>query len=59
MWDSGVASAATPVEGGGLRGMRERAAVYDGFVEVGPSADGGWRVRTELLVAGAAAETPA
>jgi signal transduction histidine kinase len=30
--------------GAGLRGMRERAAVYEGQLEVGPGADGGWRV---------------
>jgi signal transduction histidine kinase len=59
VWDSGAAGAAAPIEGGGLRGMRERAAVYDGVVEVGPSVDGGWRVRTELLLADAAAETSA
>jgi signal transduction histidine kinase len=59
VWDSGTASAASPIEGGGLRGMRERAAVYDGVVEVGPSEQGGWRVRTELLLDRAAAETPA
>jgi signal transduction histidine kinase len=34
--------------GAGLRGMRERAAVYDGELQAGPSDDGGWRVR--LLV---------
>ena len=31
--------------GAGLRGMRERAAVYDGIVEAGPVEAGGWRVR--------------
>ena len=31
-------------EGGGLRGMRERAAVYDGTVQAGPRRDGGWQV---------------
>ena len=35
-----------PTEGVGLRGMRERAAVYDGVVEAGPLDGGGWRVRT-------------
>jgi signal transduction histidine kinase len=36
-------------EGGGLRGMRERAAVYDGAVNAGPQAGGGWRVVAELV----------
>ena len=37
-------------EGGGLRGMRERAAVYGGVVEAGPHPDGGWCVRTRLAL---------
>ena len=36
-------------EGGGLRGMRERAAVYDGGVDAGPQPGGGWRVVAELF----------
>ncbi len=36
-------------EGGhGLIGMRERVALYDGTLEVGPSADGGFSVRAKL-----------
>ncbi|HEY5431073.1 MAG TPA: histidine kinase [Solirubrobacteraceae bacterium] len=35
-------------DGAGLRGMRERAAVYDGTLEAGPSRLGGWRVRAAL-----------
>jgi signal transduction histidine kinase len=34
--------------GGGLRGMRERAAVYGGTVEAGPLGEGGWRVHATL-----------
>jgi signal transduction histidine kinase len=40
-------------EGGGLRGMRERAAVYDGTVASGPRPDGeGWRTAATLTFAG-------
>ena len=34
--------------GNGLLGMRERVAVLGGTVEVGPHADGSWKVRAEL-----------
>ncbi|MEA2157192.1 MAG: hypothetical protein QOE11_3332, partial [Solirubrobacteraceae bacterium] len=42
---------ADPVAGRGLRGMHERAAVYEGNVSAGPRPEGGWRVRLELPVA--------
>ena len=32
----------------GLRGMRERAAVYDGELNAGPAPNGGWRVHLVL-----------
>jgi signal transduction histidine kinase len=32
----------------GLRGMRERAAIYDGELSAGPAPDGGWRVHLVL-----------
>ncbi|HTE60491.1 MAG TPA: histidine kinase [Solirubrobacteraceae bacterium] len=32
----------------GLRGMRERAAVYDGELDAGPAPEGGWRVHLVL-----------
>jgi signal transduction histidine kinase len=34
--------------GSGLRGMRERVAVYDGFVQAGPRSQGGWLVEAQL-----------
>ncbi len=37
-------------EGGGLRGMRERASVYGGIVQAGPHPDGGWSVRARLAL---------
>lgn len=46
--DEGPPTATATHEGGGLRGMRERAAVYDGNVHAGPRRDGGWQVRTRL-----------
>jgi signal transduction histidine kinase len=49
--DAGPPAAAATHEGGGLRGMRERAAVYDGTVQAGPRRDGGWQVRTRLAYA--------
>ena len=51
--DTGTASGAAPTQdGGGLRGMRERAGVYGGVLEAGPSAGGGWRVSTRLTALG-------
>jgi signal transduction histidine kinase len=46
--DAGPLTDVATHEGGGLRGMRERAAVYDGTVDAGPRRDGGWQVRTRL-----------
>lgn len=34
--------------GRGILGMRERAALYDGTIEVGPHVDGGWLVTAQL-----------
>jgi signal transduction histidine kinase len=49
--DAGPPTAIPAREGGGLRGMRERAAVYDGTIQAGPRRDGGWQVRTRLAYA--------
>ena len=44
-------------DGRGLLGMRERAHIYDGELDAGPTEDGGWRVHLQLQ-ADAAAPTP-
>jgi signal transduction histidine kinase len=46
--DTGIAKPAPGAGGAGLRGMRERAAVYGGTLDAGPGPDGGWRVRASL-----------
>jgi signal transduction histidine kinase len=47
--DTGRPAPEPPTDGSaGLRGMRERAAVYDGALEAGPQQQGGWRVRLVL-----------
>jgi signal transduction histidine kinase len=46
--NTGIPIPAPAVEGGGLRGMRERAAVYDGAVSAGPRPEGGWVVAARL-----------
>jgi signal transduction histidine kinase len=48
--DNGTALVVDSGDGGGLRGMRERAAVYGGVLEAGPHPDGGWQVRTRLAI---------
>jgi signal transduction histidine kinase len=58
--DHGAAAVAVADEGGGLRGMRERAAVYDGTIASGPRPDGdGWRTATRLTFAGRPSPTAA
>ena len=43
----------TPLSPGGrgLRGMRERAAAYGGWLDAGPGPEGGWRVHLHLALA--------
>jgi signal transduction histidine kinase len=41
-------------DGRGLLGMRERANIYDGELDVGPTVDGGWRVHLRLQTDSAA-----
>jgi signal transduction histidine kinase len=47
--DTGQRGLQPPADGSaGLRGMRERAAIYDGELTAGPLPDGGWRVHLVL-----------
>ena len=46
--DDGQASTTGVTSGLGLRGMAERAAALGGHVDVGPRAEGGWRVHAML-----------
>jgi signal transduction histidine kinase len=45
---NGGSESGQPSDGRGLLGMRERANVYDGELDVGPTEDGGWRVHLRL-----------
>jgi len=40
--------ALSAADGSGLLGMRERANIYDGELDVGPTEDGGWRVHLRM-----------
>lgn len=48
--DTGVMPHRPSADGAGLRGMRERAAVYQGTLEAGPGEAGGWVVRAYLRI---------
>ncbi len=51
--DGRGASAPQTSAGHGIVGMRERVALYDGSLEVGPLPGGGYGVRASLPIAGA------
>jgi signal transduction histidine kinase len=55
---SAVGESLTGSDGRGLRGMRERAHIYDGDLDVGPTDDGGWRVHLRLQADAPAPQTP-
>jgi signal transduction histidine kinase len=40
---------AQTTRGRGLMGMRERATACGGTIEAGPSAEGGWRIRLQIV----------
>jgi len=46
--------AGNPVEGNGIRGMRERAALLGGALDAGPREARGWRVRATIPLNGGA-----
>ena len=48
--DEGRARPGTEGSGFGLRGIRERAKLHHGEVEIGPRAERGWRTRARLRV---------
>jgi signal transduction histidine kinase len=48
--DTGIMPHRPSADGAGLRGMRERAAVYQGTLEAGPGETGGWVVRAYLRI---------
>ena len=50
--DDGQGTVGPPAVGNGLTGMRERAALVGGSVDVGPLEGGGFRVRVRLPVNG-------
>lgn len=50
--DDGRSDSAGVSPGHGLRGMAERAAALGGRVDVGPRAEGGWRVHAVLPLSG-------
>ncbi len=52
--DTGTGTGVPHLDGQGIAGMRERAAIYGGQVTAGPDPAGGWRVRARLNLGAAA-----
>jgi signal transduction histidine kinase len=50
VFDDGVVVAKSPPGGRGIAGMHERVALYDGVLEVGPRAGGGFAVGARFPV---------
>jgi len=46
--DDGRISPSAPLSGHGITGMRERAALYGGIVDIGPQGGLGWRVHVRF-----------
>lgn len=57
--DDGSTASGVPGDGLGLMGMRERVAMHDGELEVGPRLDGGFRVRARFPVVAGSRTQPA
>jgi len=57
--DTGTSSRVPGAGGAGLRGMRERAAIYGGSLHAGPRLGGGWQVRASLGLPAASAVSAA
>ena len=49
--DNGAGGTPAPAGGHGLVGMRERATLYGGTFDAGPTFGGGWRVRARIPLA--------
>jgi signal transduction histidine kinase len=49
--NDGAAAAEPRADGSGLLGMRERVTLYDGDLEAGPRANGGFAVRARIPIA--------
>jgi signal transduction histidine kinase len=50
--DDGCNGHSAGLAGHGLLGIRERVAVFEGTVDMGPVAEGGWRLPARLPIQG-------